>query len=249
MKRIFLIVILLSISILIISCSSSKVTEIKSAEEMFKKGIELFNDNDLLEASKIFDIIKLQYPASQYADDAQYYLGEINFKKDEFILAAFNYNMLRRLYPNSEYARISMYKTALSYYNLSPDPERDQEYTLKAIDAFQEFQRAYPRDSLYEQAGIFIQELRTKLAEKNYNIANLYRTIYSPNASIIYLDLIIDDFHDTRFYELAVLMKIEILMEQNKFEDARFIINSFKSNFPNSQNLDKILAFEKKLAK
>jgi len=249
MKRIFLIVILLSISLLIISCSSSKDTEIKSAEEMFKKGMELFNDNDLLEASKVFDIIKLQYPASQYADDAQYYLAEINFKKDEFILAAFNYNMLRRLYPNSEYSKISMYKTALSYYNLSPDPERDQEYTLKAIDAFQEFQRAYPRDSLYEQAGIFIQELRTKLAEKNYNIANLYRTIYSPSASIIYLDLIIDDFPDTRFYDLAVIMKIEILIEQNKFEEAKFIINTFKTNYPDSQNLSKILALEQKMAK
>lgn len=249
MERIFLIVILLSISILIISCSSSKVTEIKSAEEMFKKGIELFNDNDLLEASKVFDIIKLQYPASQYADDAQYYLAEINFKKDEFILAAFNYNMLRRLYPNSEYARISMYKTALSYYNLSPDPERDQEYTLKAIDAFQEFQRAYPKDSLYEQAGIFIQELRTKLAEKNYNIANLYRTIYSPSASIIYLDLIIDDFPDTRFYDLAILMKIEILIEQKKWDEARFIINTFKTNHPNSENISKVLALEKKLVK
>ncbi|MCX7736084.1 MAG: outer membrane protein assembly factor BamD [Candidatus Kapabacteria bacterium] len=249
MKRFFLIVILFSISLLIISCSSSKVTEIKSAEEMFKRGVELFNDNDLLEASKVFDIIKLQYPASQFADDAQYYLAEINFKKDEFILAAFNYNMLRRLYPNSEYSKISMYKTALSYYNLSPDPERDQEYTLKAIDAFQDFQRAYPRDSLYQQAGIFIQELRNKLAEKNYNIAKLYRTIYSPNSAIIYLDFIIEDFPDTKFYDLAVIMKTEILIEQNKFEEAKFIINTFKSNFPNSQNLPKILSLEKNLNK
>lgn len=247
MKRIFLIASTLSIAIVIFSCSSSKITEIKTAEEMFKRGIELFNDNDLLEASKVFDIIKLQYPASQYADDAQYYLAEINFKKDEFILAAFNYNMLRRLYPNSEYSRIAMYKTALSYYNLSPDPERDQEYTLKAIDAFQDFQRAYPRDSLYEQSGIFIQELRNKLAEKNYNIANLYRTLYSPAASIIYLDFIIEDFPDTKFYELAIIMKIEMLLEQKKFEDAKFIINSYKTNFPDSKNVMKVLNLEKKL--
>lgn len=247
MNRIFLIAIILSVTFWVISCSSSKISEIKTADELYKKAIELFNDNDLLEASKLFDIIKLQYPASQFSDDAQYYLAEINFKKEEFILAAFNYNMLRRLYPHSEYSKISMYKTALSYYNLSPDTERDQEYTLKAIDAFQDFQRAYPRDSLYNQAGIFIQELRNKLAERNYRIANLYRTIYSPNSSLIYLDIIIEDFPDTKFFEQAIIMKIEILIEQKKYDDAKFVVNFYKSNFPNSLNLNKILIFEKKL--
>ncbi|MDP2362729.1 MAG: outer membrane protein assembly factor BamD, partial [Ignavibacteria bacterium] len=74
-------------ALLAISCSSTKPKEEQTAETVFNKALEQFNKEDWLEANQNFDIIKLQYPASQYSDDAQYYLAEINYKKEEFILA------------------------------------------------------------------------------------------------------------------------------------------------------------------
>ena len=62
------------------SCSSSKLPDKATAEEYFTLALKEFNDDDLIEAQKLFDVIKIQFPASEYADDAQYYLGEVDRK-------------------------------------------------------------------------------------------------------------------------------------------------------------------------
>ena len=97
---------------LVSSCSSTKSTEkkIQTAETTYLDAMEAFNDEDYLSAMKYFEIIKLQYPASQFADDAQYYTAEINFKRKEFILAAFNYRLLLTTYRSSEFSKSAYFK-------------------------------------------------------------------------------------------------------------------------------------------
>jgi outer membrane protein assembly factor BamD len=196
-----------------------------------------------------FDILKLQYPASIYADDAQYYLAEINFKKGEFVLAAYNYNYLRRAYPNSEFYKEAMFKTALSYYELSPTYDRDQEYTFKAIQAFAEFQAFFPQDSLSKIANEKIIELRDKLGHREFFTAELYRKLYSPRASLIYYDAVIEDYPDTKYYELAYVGKIEVLYELFRYDEALGLIKLFRQIFPNSSYLDKIKSLESSMIK
>src|SRR5690606_1490330 len=70
-------IILLSILTFLVSCGSSIDTRNMTAENLFEKGKEYLESEDYLESQKMFDLIKLQYPASQYADDAQFYLAEL----------------------------------------------------------------------------------------------------------------------------------------------------------------------------
>lgn len=240
MKKILLFLLLISV----VACSSHKTPENINAEQVFSKGVELYNNEDYLEAKQYFDIIKLQYPASQYADDAQYYLAEINFHRDEFILAAFNYSMLRRVYPGSSHSKESLYKNALCYYNLSPSFDRDQEYTSKAIESFMEFQYLYPDDSLNVESSKRISELRDKLAYREYFTAILYRKMDSPRASVIYFDAVINNYSDTKYYEDAFIGKIEALYFMKKYDQLVSIIRAYASQFPNGKaisNNSKIL--------
>ena len=234
-------------SILMVSCKSTDNKQDNTPEGFFNRGVQYFKDKDWIEADKMFQVIKLQYPASQYADDAQYYLAEVNYGKGEFILASFNYNLLRRTYPTSEYVKISLYKSGLCYYEMSPSFDRDQEYTHKAIEIFQDYQRLYPQDSLYQQSGKYIDELRNKLAEREYSTAELYTKLYSPRSAIIYLDVIINDYTDTKFYELAYYRKISILVESKRMDEAKNTISQYKRVFTKGEYLDKINAIEKTL--
>lgn len=235
--------------VLLSGCKSSDIQQEQTPELLFKKGMEYFADKDWIEADKMFQIIKLQYPASQYADDAQYYMAEVNYGKGEYILASFNYNLLRRTYPSSEYVKISLYKSGLCYNELSPSYDRDQEYTQKAIETFQDFQRIYPQDTLYKTAGKYIDELRNKLAEREYTTAELYMKLFSPRSAIIYLDVIINDYPDTRFYELSYYRKISILIESKKNEDAMNVISQYKKAFTKGEFMDKIITLEKQITK
>lgn len=237
---ILLLIIILTCLFLIFGCSSSKQLEPKTPESVFNEAVVKYNDGDYIEAATLFDVIKLQYSASQYSDDAQYYLAEINYKRKEYILGAFNYNYIRTHYPYSEYVKIALFKAALCYYELSPSYERDPEYTAKAIQTFQEFQYYYPKDSLFNKASEYISILRNKLAESEFKKAELYRTIRSPRSSIIYYDVVINDFTDTKFYEPAYFGKIEALIETKKIEEAKSLIILYDRIFPNGIYKDKI---------
>lgn len=232
MKIYFYIVIII---FALVSCKTTDNIETRDPEIVFKKAVELYEKEEYLEARNLFEMIKLQYSATEWADDAQFYLGEIAFKRKEFILAAFSYNQLRRSYPGSIYAKESLYKTALSFYELSPKFDRDQEYTKKAIQAFQEFQYIYPEDTLSVEATKKIKELRNKLAYRDFFTAGLYRKLDSPHSALIYYNSVIKDYNDTDYYEASFLGKIEVLIEMEKFDEAKSTIQAYKKNFPNGK--------------
>jgi len=117
-------------------CGSGEETTSISVEERFQQAKALFDDEDYLDAIDQFNVITLQHQGSAYADDAQFYLGESRFERGEFLLAAFEYQQLKRSMPASPFVPQAQYRLALSYYNLAPKPPLDQQYTLKAIDEF-----------------------------------------------------------------------------------------------------------------
>lgn len=224
----------------LLGCGTTKGPETRSVDEVYRSAITYFNDEDYKDATRLFDLITLQYSVSQYADDAQFYLGEISYKKGEFIMASYKYNLLRRVYPSSEFAKECLYKSSMCYYELSPTFDRDQEYSKKAIEAFQEFQSIYPDDSLYHAASKRIMDLRNKLAEREYFTATLYMKMESPNSAVVYYDYVIDKFNDTDFLEPAFYGKIEALFIMKKLEQIKSLIPVYKQKFPTGANLSKI---------
>lgn len=229
------------------SCGSGESINYRDPESIFKAGIVALNDNDFLEAQKLFDIIRLQYGTTQYADDAQFYLAEMNYKKKDYVIASFNYSMVLRNYPSSEYAKRALYNSALCYNELSPPSDRDQEYTKKAIQAFSEFQAVFPTDSLAGEANKNIISLRNKLGEREFNTALIYRKLFSWKSALVYYETVIEEFTDTDFYEPAYLGKIEVLKEMRRYDDARSTIENYRKKFPKGKLLGEILTLETSL--
>ncbi len=220
------------------SCAQKNLVIPRNVDEYYEQALEAFNTEDLTRAQKYFDAIKLQYPASKYADDAQYYLAEINVKKNENILAAYNYNQLRRTFPNSEFAKISAYKAALSNFRQSPKYDRDQDYTRQAIKAFSEFQALYPKDSLTVEAGKRIMELRSKLAEHDFRTAELYLKLQAPRAAIAYYDLVLGNYPDSDYVEPSLLGKIKMQIRLKRSTEAQEAMRLYRQRFPQGKFKD-----------
>ncbi|MDZ4744654.1 MAG: outer membrane protein assembly factor BamD [bacterium] len=220
--------VLLSVVFLMACSSSEQAAKQRSVEETYAEAMAELKDEDWLEAQALFDIIKLQYPSSAYADDAQYYLAEINYAKGEYILAAFNYNLVRRTFPSSEFAKEALFKSALSYYELTLSADRDPEYTRKAIAAFADFQGIYPTDSLALRSAERITELRDRLAEKHLLNAQQYINMSTNRAALIYFDAVIEDYPDSKWLEDAFVGKLEILVKQKKGDDARATVAMYR---------------------
>ena len=219
------------------ACSSEEVLQQLSADERFGVATQLFQEEDYLEAEKEFRIITLQYPGTALADDAQFFLGECRFLHEEYILAAYEYDMLLRTMPTSEYVSRARYRKSQCYYNLSPESFRDQENTRKAIDEFQAFLEYFPTDTLAPHAATRIQELNEKLAKKEYDNGELYFQMGSYRSAAYYFDLVLEKYHDTPFAEQAQLKKAEVGFLRKRYSEAKLDIDLFFEKYPNSSYL------------
>ncbi len=216
----------------IISCKSSDVEKTLTAEERFEIGLNEFNGENYLEAINEFSVVTLQYPGSSVSDDAQYYLGECRFKKEEYLLAAYEYEALKRNMPASPLVPKAMNKIALAYYNLAPKSALDQSYTIKAIDEFQAFIEYFPTDSLVLDAEAKITELRDRLAEKEYQTAVIYMKMEYYKSATYYFNSVLENYHDSKFGEQAYFGKIESLVKRKKINEAVAEADKFFKKFP-----------------
>jgi len=237
MRSKLLLPLLLSVTVLIslAGCHSSDVTKNLTAEERFELGKGKFNNEDYLEAISEFEIIKLQFPASAVADDAQYYLAECRFKMEEYLLAAVEYQELKNNMPSSSLIPTCQYKIGLSYYMLAPKSTLDQQYTTRAIDEFQTFIEYYPKDGLVADAAGKIKELNERLAKKIFDSAELYMKMEYYKSATIYFTSVIERYHDTKYAEPSWLGKIKSLIARSKYSEAKQDIEKFIDKYPNSE--------------
>jgi outer membrane protein assembly factor BamD len=215
-------------------CSSDEAVKQLSADQQFNIGMQDFQKEDYLEAIDAFKVVTLQYQGSRYVDAAQFYMGECRFMREEYVLAAYEYDLLIKNMPISKYVAKARYRKAASYDALSPKSYLDQEYTKKGIDAYQAFLEYHPTDSLASQAESRIRDLMHKLAKKDYENGLIYMKMEYYKASVYYFDLILDKYYDTEFAEPAFFKKVQSLYLRGKYSEAARELDNFVKKYPAS---------------
>jgi len=227
-------IVLASVAVFLFGCGSEDDLTQMSAEERFAIGKAQFDDKEYLKAIESFRLIVLQYPGSEVADDAQFLMAEARFIREEYLLAAFEYDVLMRSMSTSPFVPQARFRKALCYYRLSPSSHLDQEHTRLAVDEFQAFIEYSPTDTLVPQAESMIKELIERLAEKEFKTGLLYMTMEYYRAATISFEHVMEKYHDTKFAESALLKKAEAAYYRKKYDDARALLAEFRVKYPAS---------------
>jgi outer membrane protein assembly factor BamD len=233
-NNIFILLLFVILSTLLAGCGSNEATKQLSAEERYELGLKSFKGEDYLAAIEEFKVVSLQYQGSKVADSAQFYMAECRFLREEYILAAFEYDVLLRTMPSSIFVPRARFKQATCYYELSPKSILDQNYTRKAIDYYQAFLEYHHTDTLVPLAEQRIIELNTKLAQKDFENGMTYMHMEYYKAASYYFDLVLDKYHDTKYAEPALLKKAEALTNRKKYADAKETLEKFRDKYPSS---------------
>lgn len=231
-KETVLVVLLLTIISFIVACGSSKVKANLPLEERMELATNLFEKKKYLNAKNNFRIITLSYSGSTIADKAQFYLAECHINMKEYILAASEYERLIKIYPSSEWIDDAKYKLGFCYYKLSPKYSLDQEYTHKAIREFQEFLEEYKTSDLIPEVEDKLRLSREKLAQKAYAAADQYRKMGYWDAAIIYYNLMLDKYYDSKFSPKAQFQLAECYRNDDQLDEALDAYTLFVSKFP-----------------
>lgn len=229
-------------AVLLVSCGGYKVRPDVTAEERLALAKKMFKNKDYQEAQVQFKILTLNYPGASFVDEAQFYLAESHFQMKEYIIAADEYKRLTRLYPKSEYLDDAMFKVAMSDFKLSPKPSLDQKYTVSALENFQRFIEDFPNSALVPEAEKKIFTCRLKLAEKDFNAAELYRKLDDNYAALVYYNSVLDRYYDTKFAHEALYWKGECLYNLKRRDEALQAFNELLAKYPKSKYRGQISA-------
>jgi len=168
---------------------------------LFDGGVIYYDMEDYNNAITTFQQLINDYPDSEYADDAQYFIGYINEKKlGYYIQALLEYQKLIDNYPNSEFADDAQLGTGNCYYATKDYSHAIEEYR-KLIDD-------YSGSSLLPLAQYSIGQSYRKLANHAQAIIEFTKTIenypesdYAAPAQYY----IASSYYDAQDYNQAIL--------------------------------------------
>lgn len=223
------------ISVIFFSCSGTKDLSSLTAEERFAMAKARFDKKDYLEAINEFENIMIQFSGTGIIDDAQYYLAYSYFNRGEFIKAAYEFSKLIRDFPASEYVKDAQFMLAESYYKLSPNYSLDQRFSEKAIEEYQAFIDFFPNDNRVKEAENKIRALNDKLARKVFETAEQYRRMNYTKSALIYYDLLLEKYPDSKYSSSALFNKIKLLVEKSRKNEALEEAKKYLQRFPNSE--------------
>ncbi len=208
-------------------CSSQKdALQATDIAATFQRGMDYFEKDNYLKAEEVFTFIIYNDPGGAYADDAQYYLAETYYAREEFLLAISEYDRLIRRMKNSSFVEDAFWRKTEAYCELSPDYRLERDMTDKALKYLYEFIDMYPGSKYSEDAQTRISEMRGKLAKKLLASAQLYDTLREYESAIYYYDSIIEEYPDTREYASARLGKAGDMAALERWPEARELLNS-----------------------
>ena len=180
---------------------------------LFDGGIIYYDSGEYTNALTAFQQLVNNFPDSQYADDAQYYIGYINEKKlVYYIQALLEYQELINNYPDSLYADDAQLGIGNCYYVT-------YDYS-HAIEAYQKLIDGYPESSL--------------LALAQYSIAQSYRKLANYEQAILEFTKVIENYFESDYAAPAQYYIGDSHYQAKDFSQAILEFQKVIDYYPNS---------------
>jgi len=148
-------------------------------------------------AIESFKQLIYKYPGSELVEQSRYYLADSYFRNEDYLLAANEFELLNREFPQGRFADLALFKAGLSYAEMSRRPERDQAETQKALELLQTLLAKYPNTQYADTTRAHINQLRDKLARKGFKTAEFYFRRKQYDSSIIYLKDVLSNYPES----------------------------------------------------
>ncbi len=166
-------------------------------------------------AIEIFAKVAENAPYGEYADVAQFKLGQCYMDIDDYINAALAFKEIIENYPKSSLLDDAKYQIAICAASSTSGPEYNEEDTEKAIKEFKDFVKRYPDSNMEKEARNFIDKLEGQKAQKNFDIARFYERQGNTESAVIYYEEILEKYPESEWASQA-LERLQIIQNEKK---------------------------------
>lgn len=173
--RKYLVFFCISLSIVLVSCSTPRPSGKTEAEVIFREAKVFIKEGRYILANEKLNSIRSKYPYSYYATHAELLQADILYEQESFVEAAASYILFKDLHPKNKRLDYVMYKIAESFYNQLPSTfDRDLTPGREAIKYYNELLNRFPNSSFTKGSVEKIKKCRELLEKKELYIADFY---------------------------------------------------------------------------
>jgi outer membrane protein assembly factor BamD len=201
-------------------------------EEIFEAAKREYQEGHYFDAVQKLEAFIDQHPGSVLVDQAIFVLGQSYAAQKDWVMAGTEFERLVRDFPESRSTCDAEFLLGQCYWRQSRRAPYDQSETRRALDQLRRYQNRCPEHPSKTAADSLIGLAQDRLAEKHYRAAELYRKRKERHAAVVYCDLIVNDFPDTRWICPARLMRADLLLQVARAEDAGADIEWLEANCP-----------------
>ena len=217
-------------------------------ERILKQSIKYYDEGDYLRAQTLMELVLNQYRGTRQGEELFFKYAYTHFHLENYQLAATYFTNFSTTFAYSTYTEEADFMIAYSYYKQSPSYRLDQDPSVKAIDAFQDFANKYPNSERVAECNRLIDELRVKLEEKAYSQGVLYYDLGQYQAAITAFENMLSDFpessrtEEVRFlilkasYEYAVNSVYDKRAERYAEANSRY--QEYVKRYPSGKKVD-----------
>jgi len=134
----------------------------------------LYDAGKYKKALKLMEQLVPAYRGKPQAEALMFKYANTFYQLEDFYLSGYQFDRFETSYPKSDSIEVAAYKSAKSYYQLSPRFSLDQKDTYLALEKLQGYINNYPNSNRRNEANTLVRELREKLERKDIEVANQY---------------------------------------------------------------------------
>ncbi len=156
-----------------------------TAKDNYELAKTEFRDDDYEEAIRYAEFVRVRFPFSRYAVEAELVIARSRFGNREYLSAQDAFRQFARLHPTHEHVKNGWiaYMVAVSAYMAAPETtnillpkhyQRDQSVLEEALSALQTFFDRYPTSPRVKDAKTLRDDIQRRLLEHELYVAEYY---------------------------------------------------------------------------
>ena len=179
--RIKLYIFLIGVLVLMVSCKSTfnQVAKTTDYDYRYEAAKEYFAGGQYSKCTQLLEDMVMLLKGTDKAEESLFMLGMCYYNMSDFETAAMYLDRYYKTYSKGTYTELARFFSGKASYMQSPDIRLDQSPTVTSINTLLEFLDFYPYSNKRSEVYDMLEDLRNRLAEKEYQSALLYYNLGS----------------------------------------------------------------------
>ena len=178
-------------------CAAGTMPTVSSEAERMQAARRAMSKREYGVAIELLKSYIANNSGSRDVDEAIDRLGECYLGIREWPSAQVEFERLLREYPESDSAGSASFQLGVALFGQSRPRDFDQEFTVRALQQWQNYLSSYPGHWRNPEARKRVGETRARLAAKLTDTGHLYLKLKLPSPARIYFRRVVEEFGDT----------------------------------------------------